>query len=146
MRTNLIFSIESILFGLENTRGPIELVQFANRLASHEGISWFNRMANIEFNNSSINKALPGGVPVDNTLVIGQERGEYLDLYLCIKSGRNCCRIATAHFPDGEVYIHDEYRHTVFLDKLNEDEIKSLLNYVRERIDLIYPKPANQEY
>lgn len=104
-------------------------------------------MAFIEFNDPNINKELPGGVPVDNTVVIGQERVEYLDLYLCIKSRRNCCRIATAHFPDGEeVYIHDEYRQTVFLDKLTENEIKSLLNYVRERIDLIYPKPANREY
>ncbi|QIH35910.1 hypothetical protein [Sphingobacterium sp. DR205] len=82
MRT-LIFSIDSVLFGLENTRGPIELVQFANRLASHEGIPWFNRMASIEFNSPNINKVLPGGVPTDNTLVIGQERGGYLDLYLC---------------------------------------------------------------
>lgn len=145
MRT-LIFCIDSVLFGSENTRGPIELVQFANRLASHEGIPWFNRMASIEFNSPNINKALPGGVPTDNTLVIGQERGGYLVLYLCIRSGRNCCRIATAHFPDGEIYIHDEYRHTIFLEKLTEDEIKSFFNYLREHIELIHPKPATWGY
>lgn len=145
MRT-LIFSIDSVLFGLENTRGPMEMVQFANRLTSHEGIRWFNRMACIEFNDLNINKALPGGVHTDNTLLIGQENGVYLDLYLCIRNGRNCCRIATAHFPDSEIYIHDEYRHTIFLEKLTEDEIKSLFNYVRGHIELIHPKPATRGY
>lgn len=146
MRTNMIFSVESVLFGLENTRGPIELVQFANRLASHEGIQWFNRMASIKFNDPNINKALPGGVPTDETLLIGQERGENLDLYLCIRSGRNCCRIATAHLPDGEVYIHDEYRHAILAGKLTENEIKWLFEYVRQNMDLIQPKSAIREY
>lgn len=30
---NQNFSIDSVLFGIENIKGPIELVQFANRLA-----------------------------------------------------------------------------------------------------------------
>lgn len=146
MRNNLIFSIDTVLIGTENTKGPIELVQFANRLTSDEGIFSFNRMATIKFNYPNINKALPGGVPTDDTLIIAQERGPDLDLYLCVKSGRNCCRVGTAHFPSAEIYIHDEYRHTIFLDKLAENEIEYVLNYVKENIELIQPKPAFREY
>ncbi|WP_293908328.1 hypothetical protein [Sphingobacterium sp. UBA5670] len=76
------FSIESVLFGIENIKGPIELVQFSNRLASHEGIMSFNRMAIVKFSNPQINKALPNGVPTDETLLIANEIGPYLDILL----------------------------------------------------------------
>ena len=144
--SNQNFSIESVLFGIENIKGPIELVQFSNRLASHEGIMSFNRMAIVKFSNSQINKALPNGVPTDETLLIANEIGPYLDIYLCIRSGKSCCRIATAHFPDGELYIHDEYRHTILLNKLSDKQIKDLFNVVREDPTIILPKSIFTEF
>ncbi|WP_286778660.1 MULTISPECIES: hypothetical protein [Sphingobacterium] len=142
---NQNFSIESVLFGIENIKGPIQLVQFANRLASHEGIRSFNRMAVIKLSNLKINKALPNSVPTDETLIIANEIGPYLDIYLCIRSGKSCCRIATAHFPGGEVYIHDEYRHTILLDKLSDEEIKCPFNIVCDDPSIIQPKPIFTE-
>ncbi|GEM_PF-5318613 len=50
--------------------------------------------------------------------------------------------IATAHFPDEEIYIHQEYRYIIFLEKLTEDEFKSLFSYVCGHLELIHPKSA----
>lgn len=103
-------------------------------------------MAVIKFSNLKINKALPNAIPTDETLIIANEIGPYLDIYLCIRSGKSCCRIATAHFPDGEFYIHDEYRHTILLDKLSDEKIKSLFNIVCDDPSVIQPKPIITKY
>lgn len=66
-------------------------------------------MATIKLNYPNINKALPCGVPTDETLLIAQERGPDLDLYLCVKSGRNCGRVGTAHFAPSTRFLNEDF-------------------------------------
>ncbi|WP_435522952.1 hypothetical protein [Chryseobacterium indoltheticum] len=58
MKTTFEFSVESLLFGIENPKGNIEQVLFAKKLAEHEGIPNCNRLAKLSFADEFVNTAV----------------------------------------------------------------------------------------
>lgn len=73
MKTKVKFSVESLLFGIENPRGNIEQILFARKMAEYEGMKNCNRLAKLSFEDDTINKAFSGAVAMDETLVLGYE-------------------------------------------------------------------------
>lgn len=141
MKSTVLSSVEPLLYGLESPRGAIELVMFAKKMANSEGIENCNRLAKLSFNNSNIHKAFPDELPFDETLLIGYEGWSELILYLCIKCSRKAVKIATCQFPNGEIRFYDDYRNTIMLRKLSENEIKEIFCFVWDNLELIQPKP-----
>lgn len=141
MRKELTFDIESLLIGIENPKGPIEQVLFANRHAKHIGKIAFSNLARITFSNPEINQALPGTAQIDETLLIGYEGFAESEIHLCLRSGKDALQIATGYFPERKIKIHSEYHHAILLSKLNDLEINKLLTYVWINRELIEPKP-----
>ncbi|WP_026769744.1 hypothetical protein [Asinibacterium sp. OR53] len=141
MKNKISYSIETLLFGIENPKGAIEQVLFANKMAEHEGMPHCNRLAKLTFTDLTVNRALPGAVPLDETLILGYEGWSDSTLHLCIRSGRSACKIATGSFPNREIEIYDDYRHAILLRKLSDKDIKEIFNHVWDNMELIQPNP-----
>lgn len=142
METILKFTIESLLFGIENPKGNIEQVLFAKKVADKEGIPNCNRLAKLSFEDSMVNKALAGLVPLDETLVLGYEVWSESVLHLCIRSERNAIRIAKGTFPSREIVMYEDYKNAILLNKLTEEQIQEVFDFIWINMDLIPPKPG----
>jgi len=140
MKTKVKFSVESLLFGIENPRGSIEQIMFARKMAGYEGIENCNRLAKLSFEDDTVNKALSGAVAMDETLILGHEGWSDSRLHICIRSGRSAVRIATGSFPSREIIMYDDYRNAILLNKLSEKQIKEIFSEVWTHMDLIQPK------
>lgn len=145
MENKFKFGIESLLVGMENPRGPIDQMLFANRFAEHEGWIAFSYLARVTFAEPTINKAFPGGVPLDETLLIANYNREGLEIHLCVRGGRSCLKVASAYLPKKEIIMHSEYRHEILPRKLSKKEIEAIFNYVWDNIETIYPKSGRLE-
>lgn len=141
MKTTLKFTIESLLFGIENPKGNIEQVLFAKKMAEKEGLPNCNRLAKLSFEDGTVNKALAGTVPFDETLILGYEGWSECIFHLCIRSGRTAIRIATGSFPSGEIVMYEDYRNAILLNKLTEDQIQEVFDFIWKNVDLMQPKP-----
>lgn len=140
MKTTFEFSVESLLFGIENPKGNIEQVLFARKMAEHEGILNCNRLVKLSFADDSINKAMTGAVSLDETLVLGYDGWSDSIFHFCIRSGRTAIRMATGSFPHREIVLHDDYSNDVLLNKLSEEQIKKDFDFIWENMDLMQPK------
>lgn len=134
------FSVESLLIGIENPKGDIEQVLFARKMAEYEGMKNCNRLAKLNFEDDTINKAFSGAVAMDETLVLGYEGWSDSTLHLCIRSGRSALRIATGSFPSRKIIMYDDYRNTILLNKLSEKQIENIFIELWNDMDLIQPK------
>ncbi|KQT29560.1 hypothetical protein ASG22_19745 [Chryseobacterium sp. Leaf405] len=141
MKGTIKFEIESLLFGIENPKGKIEQVLFARKMAEYEGMPNCNRLAQLIFNDRTVNKALAGAVPLDETLVLGYEGWNDSILHLSIRSGRNAVRIATGRFPGLDIEMYKDYKEAILLNKLSEKQIEEIFNELWNNMDLIQPKP-----
>lgn len=141
MKTKVKFSVESLLFGIENPKGKTEQIMFARKMAEYEGIENCNRLAKLSFEDDTVNKALSGAVAMDETLILGHEGWSDSTLLLCIRSGRNAVRIATGSFPSREIIMYDDYRNGILLNKLSEKKIEAVFNELWNNMDLIQPQP-----
>ncbi len=140
IKTKVKFSVESLLFGIENPRGNIEQVLFAMKMAEYEGIENCNRLAKLSFGDDTVNKAFSGAVAMDETLILGHEGWSDSTLHLCIRSGRSAVRIATGHFPSQEIVMFEDYREAILLHKLSEKEIEEVFNELWNNMDMLQPK------
>lgn len=140
MKTKMKFSVDSLLFGIENPKGNIEQVLFARKMAEYEGIENCNRLAKLSFEDDTVNKAFSGAVAMDETLILGHEGWRDSTLHLCIRSGRSAVRIATGHFPSQEIVMFEDYREAILLHKLSEKEIEEVFNELWNNMDMIQPK------
>lgn len=142
MKTTFEFSVESLLFGIENPKGNIEQVLFAKKMAEHEGIPNCNRLAKLSFGDDSVNMAVAGAVPLDETLVLGYEGWSESVFHLCIRSGRTAIRVATGSFPNREIVMYDDYSNAILLNKLSVKQVKEVFDFIWNNMDLIQPKPG----
>lgn len=141
MKNGIFFSIESLLHGIENPQGPIVQVLFAKKVAEHEGIFSFNRLARLTFTDPAINKAFPGGAVLDETLLVGYEGWNDAILHLFIRGGQSTLKIATGEMPGKKVTIHRQYRDAILLGKLSDKQIKEIFSYVWKNLEVIQPIP-----
>ncbi len=141
MKQKFEFNIESLLHGIEYPKGKIQHMLFAQKVAEHEDMDSFNRLAQVLFKDSHINKAFPGGVPLDETLLIGSDNYEVITLHLCIRSANSCCKIATANSRDRIIKIYEDYRDVILLKKLTDNHITEIFNFVWGNLEILYPKP-----
>lgn len=111
-------------------------------MAKHEGISNCNRLAKLSFADESVNRAVAGAVPLDETLFLGYEGWSESVFHLCIRSGRTTIRMATGSFPSREIVIYEDYIHSILLNKLNEKQIKEVFDFIWNNLDVIQPKPG----
>ncbi|MFP3592963.1 hypothetical protein [Chryseobacterium sp. SIMBA_038] len=140
MKTKVKFSVESLLFGIENPKGNIEQIMFARKMAEYEGIEKCNRLAKLSFEDDTVNKAFSGAVAMDETLILGHEGWDDSTLHLCTGSGRSVVRIATGSFPSREIIMYDDYRNAILLNKLSEKQIEEIFSELWNHMDLIQPK------
>lgn len=143
MKPKIEFNIESLLYGIESPKGKIDLVLFAKKVAEHEGMQFFNCLAQVKFTDRAINKALPGAIQLDETLLIGSDYWDGVQLHLCIKSGNSCCPIATGDSGHHNIDIHYEYRDIILLKKLSDKDIADIFNYAWSNLNVIRPKPGS---
>ncbi|WP_286850640.1 MULTISPECIES: hypothetical protein [Sphingobacterium] len=141
MKKEFTFEIESLLSGNENPKGPIEQVLFAMRHAKYIGKIACSNIARITFSYPNMNAAIPGGSPIDETLLIRYEDFGQTQLHLCVRSGKDSLRVASGYFPTEEINIYSEYQHALLLCKLSENQIKDILKFTWSNMDLIQPKP-----
>lgn len=141
MKTTLQFSIESLLFGIENPKGNIEQVLFARKMAECERMPNCNRLARLTFNDFTVNQPVAGAVSPDETLVLGFEGWNDSVLHMCIRSGRSAVRIATGSFPSREIVMYEEYREAILLNKLSDKQIEEIFQELWNNMDLIQPQP-----
>ncbi|MFZ4860922.1 hypothetical protein ACL9RF_01920 [Sphingobacterium sp. Mn56C] len=139
MKDTFSFKIESQLHGIENPKGSIEQVLLAQNIAKHEGLGFFNRIALVTFGDATTNKEMHGAVPTNETLLFACEDWNNTLLYLCIRSEKSVCKIATGSFQ--KITIHKEYRHTILLNKLSDKEIAEIFKYVWDNLEIIQPTP-----
>lgn len=142
METTFEFSVESLVFGIENPKGNIEQVLFAKKMAEHEGIPNCNRLAKLSFGDDSLNMAVEGAVPLDETLVLGYEGWSESVFHLCIRGGMTAIRIATGSFPSREIVMYDDYSNVILLNKLSVKQVKEVFDFIWNNMDLIQPKPG----
>lgn len=142
MKTTFEFSVESLLFGFENPKGNIEQVLFAKKVAEYEGISYCNRLAKLSFADDSVNTAVAGSFALDETLVLGYEGWSDSVFHLCIRSGRTAIRMATGSFPSREIVMYDDYSNAVLLNKLSEEQVREVFDFIWKNMDLMQPKPG----
>lgn len=134
------FTVDSLLFGIENPRGKTEQIMFARKMAEYEGIENCNRLAQLSFEDSSINRAFSGAVAMGETLILGYEGWSDSRLHICIRSGRSAVRIATGSFPNQEIIIYDDYKNAILLNKLSDKQIEEIFIALWNNMDLIQPK------
>lgn len=140
------FSLESLLTGVENPKGPITQALFAQKMADHLDLHTCNLLARVTFAYPTTNKAFPGGAPLHETLLLGCENWDGSTvLHLCIRGGQAACKIATAYFPKGRIDLHEEYRDVLLLRGLSDGEIKEIFNYVNNNMDTVRPRPGYLE-
>lgn len=139
MKSKFKFNIESLLHGIEYPKGKIEHMLFAEKVAAHEGMEHFNRLAQVRFEDPQINKAFPGGIPLDETLLIGLDNYTDVRLLLCIKSKHDTCKIASGDSSNRKIKIHDEYRDVILLQKLADKQISEIFNFVWDNLEVIQP-------
>ena len=145
MENQTFFNIESLVYGIEYPKSPIVQGLFAEKVAKQEKIRDMNCLARITFHDALINRALPGGVPLEETLLLGRE-GYDSHLHICARAGQSTLRIATGYFPKGKIVVHEEYRHAIILRKLSEREVREILTYVRDNPEVVaHPPPKNWE-
>jgi len=135
------FSVDSLLFGIENPKGKTEQIMFARKMAEYEGIENCNRLAQLCFEDDTVNRAFSGAVAMDETLILGYEGWSDSRLHLCIRSGRSAVRIATGSFPNQEILMYDDYRNVILLNELSEKQIEEIFIALWNNMDLIQPKP-----
>lgn len=140
MKTKVRFSVDSLLFGIENPRGNIEQIMFARKMAEYEGIENCNHLAQLRFEDDTVNKAFSGAVAMDETLILGYEGWSESRLHICIRSGRSAVRIATGNFPSREIMMYDDYKNAILPNKLSEKQIKEIFIEVWNNMDMIQPK------
>lgn len=131
METTFEFSVESLLFGIENPKGNIEEVLFARKMAEYEGIPNCNRLARLSFADESVNKVVAGAVSLDETLVLGYEGWSESVFHLCIQSGRTAIRVARGSFRSGEIVMYEDYNNAILVYKLSEEQIKEFFDFIR---------------
>lgn len=102
-----------------------------------------NRLARLTFDDHTVNKAMAGAVPLDETLVLGYEGWNDSIFHLCIRSGRSAVRIATGSFSGRELVIYEDYKEAILLNKLSEKQIEEIFNELWNNTDLIQPKPKS---
>lgn len=139
-KTKVKFSVDSLVFGIENPRGNIEQIMFARKMAEYEGLENCNRLAKLNFEDDTVNKAFSGAVAIDETLILGYEGWSNSRLHLCIRSGRSGVRIATGNFPSREIIMYDDYRSAILLNKLLDKQIEEIFIELWNNMDLIQPK------
>jgi len=137
----LQFSIESLLFGIENPKGNVRQVLFARKMAECEGMPNCNRLARLTFNDFTVKQPVAGAISLEDTLILGYEGWNDSVLHLCIRSGRSAVRIATGSFISLEIVMYEEYMEAILLNKLSEREIEAVFNELCNNMDLIKPKP-----
>ncbi|MCX8530869.1 hypothetical protein [Chryseobacterium luquanense] len=137
MKTTLQFSIESLLFGIENSKGSIEQVLFAGKMAECEGMPNCNRLGKLTFNDFTVNQAWAGAVSLDETLILGYDGWNDSVLHVCIRSVRSAVRIATGSFPGREIVMYEEYREAILLNKLSDKQIEEVFKELWNNMDLI---------
>ena len=135
------FSIESLLFGIENPKGNVRQVLFARKMAECEGMPNCNRLARLTFNDFTVKQPVAGAISLEDTLILGYEGWNDSVLHLCIRSGRSAVRIATGSFISLEIVMYEEYMEAILLNKLSEREIEAVFNELCNNMDLIKPKP-----
>ncbi|MDR2272038.1 MAG: hypothetical protein LBF27_14125 [Sphingobacterium sp.] len=145
MKPKFKYSIEPLLHGIEYPKGKIEHVIFAQKVARHEGMDRFNRLAQVRFEDPQINKAFPGGVPLDETLLIGLDNYKDVKLHLCIRSKQSTCKIASGNSSSRKIIIDDTYRNVILLKKLSNKQIAEIFNFVWDNLELIQPNPKRIE-
>lgn len=148
MNTKLKFKIQNLLYNTVDLKGPLVQVLFAKKFTDYEGAFSFNRLARVSFENTAINKALPGAVPLEETLLLGEEGYSYSTLHLCIRGKNIVCRVATGYFPKRAVVIHDGYREAILLHKLTDAEIHEVFIRVWDHPEIIQPfkSPFSLDY
>ncbi|REC50644.1 MULTISPECIES: hypothetical protein [Chryseobacterium] len=142
MKATFEFSVESLLFGIDNPKGNIEQVLFARKMAEYEGIPNCNRLAKLGFAEDSVNKAVAGAVSLDETLVLGYEGWSESVFHLCIRSGKTAIRMARGSFPSGEIVMYEDYNNAILLNKLNEEQIKEVFDFIWNNMNLMEPNPG----
>ncbi|WES98268.1 hypothetical protein P2W68_01335 [Chryseobacterium arthrosphaerae] len=142
MKTAFEFSVESLLFGIENPKGNIEQVLFAKKMTEYEGMPNCNRLAKLSFADDFVNMAVAGAVPLDETLVLGYEGWSDSVFHLCIRSGKTAIRMAMGSFPSREIIMSDDYSNAVLLNKLSEEQVKEVFDFIWNNMDVIQPKPG----
>ncbi|WP_353151533.1 hypothetical protein [Chryseobacterium sp.] len=140
MKTKFSFKIETLLFGIENPKGAIDKVLFAQKVAQHEGFQ-FNRLALITFSDPTVNNALDNADKLNETLLIAKKNWTDMIVHLCVKIGQCTLRIATGCLLSKEVTIHSEYRNTLLLRKLTDEEINRIFSHVWNNMDDVEPDP-----
>ncbi|RKE47142.1 hypothetical protein [Sphingobacterium detergens] len=145
MKSKFKFSIESLLHGLEYPKGKIEHITYAQKVAAHVGMDRFNCLAQIKFEDPQINKAFPGGIHLDETLVVGLDNYSSVKLHICIRSKQSTCKIASGNSSSREIKIHNAYRDVVLLKKLSDKQIAEIFNFVWDNLELIQPNPKRIE-
>lgn len=145
MKNKTTFTIESLLYGIDSLKGAITQVLFAQKVAKHEGLQSFNRLARITFNDPAINKAMPGAVKLEETLLIGYESWNDTELHLCMRGGTSTCRIATGSSASREITVHNDYAHAILQGKLSDSEITDIFYTVWDNSELIQPVPKYLE-
>lgn len=139
MKTKFHFTIQNLLYNTEDLRGPIPQVLFAQRFAEYEGAFGYNRLARVVFENEATHKALPGAVPLEETLLLGKEGFDYSTLHLCIRGKNTCCRVATGYFPKRVMVVQDDYRDAILLHKLTDREIQQIFTRVWDHPEDLQP-------
>lgn len=140
MKTKVKFTVDSLLFGIENPRGNIEQILFARKVAEYEGIENCNRLAKLNFEDDTVNIAFSGAVAMDETLILGHDGWSDSRVHICIRSGRSAVRIATGNFPSREIIMYDDYRNAILLNKLSDKQIEEIFIELWNNMDLIQPK------
>ncbi|MBN8857069.1 MAG: hypothetical protein J0H29_01700 [Sphingobacteriales bacterium] len=148
MKTKFHFTIQNLLYNAEYLKGPIAQVLFAKRFIEYEGAFIWNRLARVVFENEATHKALPGAVPLEETLLLGTEGFDYSTLHLCIRGKSTCCRVATGYFPKRVAIMHDDYKQAILLHKLTDNQIHKVFTYVWDHPETIQPsdKPFPHDY
>ncbi len=105
MENQAFFEIDSFVYGTEYPRSPIVQGLFAEKVARQEKIHYGSCMACITFNDPLINRILPGGVPLEETLLLGRENSYDAHFHICARAEQSALRIATGYFPKGKIII-----------------------------------------
>ncbi len=146
MENQTFFEIDSIVYGTEYPKSPIVQGLFAEKVAKQEKIRYSNCLARITFRDPSINRVLYGGVPLEETLLLGRENSYDAHFHICARAGQSALRIATGYFPKGKIVMHEQYHHALILRKLTEHEIRQILTYVMDNPDVLAHKLRNPDW
>lgn len=139
MRNKLTFTIETLLHGIENVRGPIEQVNFARNFADYQKIPRLNQLVRIKFRDGAGHRSFPGAVPLEDTLIIGCDSYVERTHYICVMAENSGLYVAKGHYPDRRIKIQKDYRDALILDKLSDEDIQEIFNYIWDHPDEMQP-------